>query len=47
MLPAVDGVVESARGTSSGTRWYRRTTRSRFGAAPHRDDARRCGASGL
>jgi cyclic pyranopterin phosphate synthase len=38
MLPAVDGVVESARGTSSGTRWYRRTTRSRIGAVPHRDD---------
>jgi GTP 3',8-cyclase len=46
MLPAVDGVVESARGTGSGTRWYRRTTRAGFGAAPHRDDPGRQGYDG-
>jgi cyclic pyranopterin phosphate synthase len=38
MLPAVDGVVESARGTSSGTRWYRRTTPRSSGAGRHRDE---------
>ena len=37
MLTAVEGPVESARGTSSPTRWYRRTTIPSCGARPHRD----------
>ena len=37
MLTARDGAVESASGTSSRTRWYRRTTKESHGAGPHRD----------